>query len=66
MTGAASLQKQSSTIRATDPNVLQRRASDPQSSVWVSASAGSGKTKVLTDRILCLLLLFSIGTKIGL
>jgi ATP-dependent helicase/nuclease subunit A len=39
-----------------DPNVLQRRASDPHSSVWVSASAGSGKTKVLTDRVLRLLL----------
>ena len=42
--------------RETDPNVLQRRASDPQSSVWVSASAGTGKTKVLTDRVLRLLL----------
>jgi len=35
-----------------DPNVAQRRASDPASSVWVGASAGSGKTKVLTDRVL--------------
>lgn len=39
-----------------DPNVLQRRASDPLSSVWVGASAGSGKTKVLTDRVLRLML----------
>ncbi len=39
-----------------DPNVDQRRASDPSASVWVAASAGSGKTKVLTDRILRLLL----------
>lgn len=42
--------------RETDPNVLQRRAASPDSSVWVGASAGSGKTKVLTDRILRLLL----------
>jgi len=42
--------------RDIDPNVLQRRAASPDSSVWVGASAGSGKTKVLTDRILRLLL----------
>lgn len=42
--------------RPTDPNVLQRRASDPESSVWVGASAGTGKTKVLTDRVLRLML----------
>ncbi len=34
----------------------QRSASDPRTSAWVSASAGSGKTKVLTDRVLSLLL----------
>lgn len=34
----------------------QIKASDPELSVWVMASAGSGKTKVLTDRILRLLL----------
>ncbi|WP_342760754.1 UvrD-helicase domain-containing protein [Azospirillum thermophilum] len=39
-----------------DPNVAQRRASDPMASVWVGASAGSGKTKVLTDRVLRLML----------
>ncbi len=38
------------------PEVLQRRASDPSVSSWVGASAGSGKTKVLTDRMLRLLL----------
>ncbi|HZS85516.1 MAG TPA: double-strand break repair helicase AddA [Stellaceae bacterium] len=34
----------------------QRRASDGAFSVWVAASAGTGKTKVLTDRVLNLLL----------
>jgi ATP-dependent helicase/nuclease subunit A len=34
----------------------QRRAADPQASAWVSANAGSGKTKVLSDRVLRLLL----------
>jgi ATP-dependent helicase/nuclease subunit A len=34
----------------------QLAASDPSVSVWVSASAGTGKTKVLTDRVLRLLL----------
>jgi len=35
-----------------DPDLRQRQASDPAASVWVAASAGSGKTKVLTDRVL--------------
>ncbi|MFT5703482.1 MAG: ATP-dependent helicase/nuclease subunit A [Rickettsiales bacterium] len=35
---------------------LQNSASNPANSVFVSASAGSGKTKVLTDRVLRLLL----------
>jgi len=34
----------------------QQQAADPRHSVWVSASAGTGKTKVLTDRVLSLLL----------
>lgn len=34
----------------------QNIASDPAYSIWVSASAGTGKTKVLTDRVLRLLL----------
>jgi ATP-dependent helicase/nuclease subunit A len=35
---------------------LQARASDPTMNIWVNASAGTGKTKVLTDRVLRLLL----------
>jgi ATP-dependent helicase/nuclease subunit A len=41
---------------APDPDVQQRKASAPDSLVWVSASAGSGKTTVLTNRVLRLLL----------
>lgn len=37
-------------------DALQRHASDPNWSVWVGASAGSGKTKVLADRVTRLLL----------
>ncbi|HSO41661.1 MAG TPA: UvrD-helicase domain-containing protein, partial [Rhodospirillales bacterium] len=37
-------------------DVRQRAATDPQASVWVGASAGTGKTKVLTDRALRLML----------
>jgi ATP-dependent helicase/nuclease subunit A len=36
--------------------MAQHAASDPLVSAWVGASAGSGKTKVLTDRVLRLLL----------
>jgi ATP-dependent helicase/nuclease subunit A len=34
----------------------QARASDPRASAWVSANAGSGKTYVLVQRVLRLLL----------
>jgi ATP-dependent helicase/nuclease subunit A len=37
-------------------NAEQRRASDPAVSAFVAASAGSGKTKLLTDRLLRLML----------
>ncbi len=43
-------------MSAPDPSAAQRIASDPEHSVWVSASAGSGKTKVLIDRVLRLML----------
>ncbi|WP_135465708.1 double-strand break repair helicase AddA [Crenalkalicoccus roseus] len=39
-----------------EAQIAQRIASDPAISAWVGASAGSGKTKVLTDRVLRLLL----------
>ncbi len=38
------------------PQLGQRRAAQPDASVWVAASAGAGKTKVLVDRVLGLLL----------
>jgi ATP-dependent helicase/nuclease subunit A len=41
---------------ASAATLAQRRAAHPEASVWVAASAGSGKTKVLTDRVLALLL----------
>ena len=39
-----------------DPGQEQRRAYERQASVWVEASAGTGKTTVLTRRVLSLLL----------
>lgn len=56
MSAQVAPRKQTETVREVEPNVLQRRASRPDASVWVSASAGTGKTKVLTDRVLRLLL----------
>ncbi len=38
------------------PTPEQHLAADPESSVWVSASAGTGKTRVLSNRMLRLLL----------
>ena len=44
-------------MNKVDPNINQRAAANPKDSVWVAASAGTGKTKVLSDRVLNLLLL---------
>ena len=41
---------------ANAPTMGQSSASDPSASAWVTASAGAGKTRVLTDRVLRLLL----------
>ncbi|MSO64244.1 MAG: double-strand break repair helicase AddA [Alphaproteobacteria bacterium] len=43
-------------MRQPSRSERQREAADPQLNVWVSASAGSGKTSVLVDRLLRLLL----------
>ena len=43
----------------------QRRAADPAASAWVSANAGSGKTKVLSDRVLRLMLAGTAPGRIG-
>ena len=42
--------------RGNDASLQQQEAADPLCSVWVEASAGTGKTKVLSDRVLRLLL----------
>ena len=43
-------------VNKINPNISQRAAANPKDSVWVAASAGTGKTKVLSDRVLNLLL----------
>jgi ATP-dependent helicase/nuclease subunit A len=43
-------------IGAVHAHAAQRRAAVPGVSAWVAASAGTGKTKVLTDRLLGLML----------
>src|SRR5271156_6543070 len=45
-------------------NAEQRAASDPGVSAFVAASAGSGKTKLLTDRLLRLMLAGTAPEKI--
>src|SRR5215470_14132015 len=39
-----------------DADTAQRAAATPRASVWVAASAGTGKTRVLIDRLLRLML----------
>ena len=48
---------QGAKVNKVNPNINQRAAANPKDSVWVTASAGTGKTKVLSDRVLNLLLL---------
>jgi ATP-dependent helicase/nuclease subunit A len=48
----------------SDAGRQQRLAYDRDCSVWVAASAGTGKTKVLTDRVLALLLHGSAPSRI--
>lgn len=43
-------------MSTVNPSYPQKLAADPTVSAWVSASAGTGKTKVLTDRLLNLML----------
>jgi ATP-dependent helicase/nuclease subunit A len=51
-------------MSATDRETQQRQATDVAASVWVAASAGTGKTKLLTDRVLALMLAGSSPTRI--
>lgn len=44
------------TANMDDTNRRQAAAADPEASVWVSANAGSGKTHVLINRVIRLLL----------
>lgn len=44
------------TSQATDASARQVMAAHPRASTWLSANAGSGKTRVLTDRVARLLL----------
>ena len=40
----------------TAASLAQLKASDPSATVWVNANAGSGKTHVLVDRVVRLML----------
>lgn len=43
-------------MKHNDATLRQIQAADPQNAIWLSANAGSGKTRVLTDRVARLLL----------
>ncbi|NCU21473.1 double-strand break repair helicase AddA, partial [Candidatus Falkowbacteria bacterium] len=43
-------------MRRDEATIRQVQAADPMASTWLSANAGSGKTRVLTDRVARLLL----------
>ncbi|MSO54932.1 MAG: double-strand break repair helicase AddA [Rhodospirillales bacterium] len=47
-----------------ESEAAQRDAADPRASVWVAASAGTGKTTVLTRRVLSLLLAGTLPSRI--
>src|ERR1700675_335793 len=51
-------------ISVADGETRQRQATDAAASAWVAASAGTGKTKLLTDRVLALMLAGSPPTRI--
>ncbi|MCB1380669.1 MAG: double-strand break repair helicase AddA [Alphaproteobacteria bacterium] len=48
----------------TPANTMQLRASDPRTSAWVNANAGSGKTHVLVSRVLRLMITGTQPSKI--
>jgi ATP-dependent helicase/nuclease subunit A len=50
------LERVKPTRKLFTPTVEQKKAANPEHSVWVSANAGSGKTHVLVDRLIRLLL----------
>ena len=54
--GRATSDRNSSVVMPDDATRRQNEAAAPDASTWLSANAGSGKTRVLTDRVARLLL----------